>query len=41
MLNVLESVNVQRVDQGVTQAAFEIGIRFWAYENWRPNLNQL
>ena len=27
--------------QGVTQAVFEIGRRFWAYKNWRPNFDEL
>ena len=27
--------------QGVIQSVFEIGNRFWARENWRPNFDKL
>ena len=26
--------------QGRIQAVFEIGNRFWAHENWRPNFDR-
>ena len=28
-------------NQGVIQAVFEIGNRFWAHKNWRPDFNEL
>ena len=27
--------------QGVIQGVFEIGNRFWAHKNWRPNFDKV
>ena len=38
--DLIPAVEYHKRVQGVIQGVFEIGNRFWAHENWRPNFGK-